>query len=61
MKDELITREELANRLKVKPLTIKRWEEKEEFPVYRVTKQSPRYNYEEVLAWMQKKANGRKK
>ncbi len=54
MPDELLTREELAEKLKVEPITIKRWEE-EGLPAYKKGSKFVRYDLEKVLAWIEKR------
>jgi len=47
----ILTRRQLAENLGVHPITIKRWE-KEGLPVMSVSTKTKRYNYNDVLQWM---------
>ncbi len=53
MDGELLTRKELAQKLKVSVITINRWE-KSGLPVIKVNGNRPRYDYQKVLDWMNK-------
>jgi predicted site-specific integrase-resolvase len=50
----ILTRRELADNLGVHPMTIKRWE-KEGLPVMTISSKTKRYNYQEVITWMEER------
>ena len=59
--DSLLTKQEIADHLKVSKMTIDRYE-KRGMPVMRPEGCDPRYELEEVLKWMRggKKSEGKK-
>ncbi len=60
MAEELLTRKELAEALKVEPITIARWEE-EGLPVYKKGSKFIRYDLNKVLAWLQQNTENQTK
>ena len=48
MNEDLITAEELAERLGVTEATVRRWAVTSRIPAYRIGKKIVRFNYEEV-------------
>lgn len=48
------TRQQVADNLGVHPMTIKRWE-KEGLPVMTISKKTKRYNYQDVITWMEER------
>ncbi len=53
MQDDLLTREELASKLKMTPRNIQ-FLEKDGLPCIRIGHKTVRYKYEEVLKWLDK-------
>lgn len=56
MRDDLLTAKELASRLKVKPTTIKKWDQSGLIPSVRLTPKVVRYDFDEVVEALQKRA-----
>lgn len=49
MANELLTASELADRLRVKPGTVREWTRQGRIPAVRITQKVLRYDYSEVL------------
>ena len=57
MSTELLTVTELADRLKVKPETIRGWATARLIPVIRVNPKVLRFDYEDVMAALRRRAD----
>lgn len=53
MTDELLTYEELARRLKVRPSTVKAWAKARQIPAIRVGAKVIRFDYADVVTALQ--------
>lgn len=57
---ELLTTEDLANRLKVSPKTIRNWRYLKQIPndaVVQIGKKAIRYNWVQITRWLQQRSN----
>lgn len=57
---ELLTTDELANRLKVAPKTIRNWRYLNKIPneaVVQIGKKAIRYNWVQITRWLQQRSN----
>ncbi len=55
MENDLLTADQLANRLGVKPRTVRQWHQTGLIPATRLTPKVIRYNLDEVVASLQKR------
>ena len=55
MQNDLLTAEQLANRLGVKPRTVKQWHQTGLIPATRLTPKVIRYNLDDVVASLQER------
>ena len=60
MAAELLTADELADRLRVSASTVKEWAREGRIPEVRLSRRVRRFNYEEVLAAAGRNTNGTK-
>ena len=59
MADELLTAEELAQRLAVSPRTVRRWAKETRIPEVRASARVRRFDYEDVLAALKQRGGAR--